>query len=186
MFPSYGHIGFFIPIEWKIPKPPKGWNMLIPWRHDVLFALSHTCLDQSDGALYRVIIKRYCKLTILCICTTCTYMYDSLKKVTYSRAVLVQVQPLEKFCLVVLNIIFQHLQIALAIVTQTSVQACQELITIKQTNQRERQHLEHWVVLFNVENTYNVIDVAKYDWKIYELVFVTVVLYWLTTKDFSQ
>lgn len=171
MFLSYGHLCFFIPIEWKIPKSPKGWNMLIPWRHDVLFALLHTCLDQSDGALYRVIIKRYCKLTILCICTTCTYIYVSLKKVTFSRTVLVQVQPLEKFCLVVLNIIFQHLQIALAIVTQTSVQACQELITIKQTKQRERQHLEHWVVLFNVENTYNVIDVAKYDWKIYELVF---------------
>lgn len=86
-----------------------------------------------------------------------------MKKVTYSRTVLVQVQPLEKFCLVVLNIIFQHLQIALAIVAQTSVQACQERITIKQTKQRERQHLEHRVVLFSVENTYNVIDVAKYD-----------------------
>lgn len=141
--------------------------MLIPWRHEVLFALSHTCLDQSDGALYRVIIKRYCKLTILCICTTCTYMYDSLKNVTYSRTVFLQVQPLEKFCLVVLNIIFQHLQIAMAIVTQTSVQAWRELITIKQTEQRKRQHSEHWFVLFNVENRYNVIHVAKYYWKTY-------------------
>lgn len=47
-------------IVWKILRLLKKWDKtFFPGKYNVLFGLSHDCSDQTNGALYRIIIMRH-------------------------------------------------------------------------------------------------------------------------------